>query len=235
MLIGGLQKLTLLDYPEHIAAIVFTQGCNFRCHYCYNPKLVVPEIFSAQKNSPAYALESFFDFLDARRGKLDAVVITGGEPTLHHDLPQFIQKIKAKGFLVKLDTNGTNPAMLKKLLDKKLLDYIAMDIKAPLKSYAAVVGVAAPLEKLQKSIILIKKSGIPYEFRSTLLPSLHGRAAVAKMGQSIRGAEKWYLQKFKSNTALVNDTFKGKSAYTDKEMEELRLMGSRYVKQCFVR
>ena|SRR3989338_5116571 len=236
MVIGGLQKLTLLDYPEHVAAIVFTQGCNFRCHYCYNPKLVVPENFRTQKNSAAQiSPEDFFVFLDSRRGKLDAVVITGGEPTLHHDLPVFIKKIKDRGFLVKLDTNGTNPCLLQKLFKDKLLDYVAMDIKAPLRRYQEVVGVSVPLENLQKSIILIKNSGLDYEFRSTIWPGLHTAEALRSMGEAIKGAKKWYLQKFTAASDLVDSGFKNQKTYTDAEMNALRETALQYAEFCAVR
>ena len=130
--IGGLQKCSLIDYPEKLAAIIFTQGCNFKCPYCHNPEL------NAAQGNP-FDKRMILEFLKTRVGKLDGVVITGGEPTLHKNLPDFIAKIKGLGFCVKLDTNGTNPEMLKRLLDEKLIDYVAMDIKAPIQKYAQVV------------------------------------------------------------------------------------------------
>ena len=146
MIIGGLEKLTFLDYPDHLAAIIFTQGCNFRCRFCYNPMLVLPRQGEDVKNKEekgfsALSTEDLFLFLRERFGRLDGVVITGGEPTMHPDLPSFIQKIKEIGYLVKLDTNGTNPGMIEKLLKEILIDYIAMDLKAPLDKYEEVVGV----------------------------------------------------------------------------------------------
>lgn len=232
MIIGGLQKLTLLDYPEHVAAIIFTQGCNFRCHFCYNPKLVVPQSTKTQKDHSNLNESGLFEFLRSRKNKLDAVVITGGEPTLHQDLPEFIRKIKDLGFLVKLDTNGTNPDRLKILIDEKLIDYIAMDIKAPLEKYEQAVGVKVSLDKLKKSIIMIKNSGLPYEFRSTIMPALHNLEDIALMGEIIKGADKWYLQKFRSNTDLVDKSFEHKQSYTDLEMKRFLNIASGYVKFC---
>jgi len=230
MKIGGLQKLSLLDYPEHIAAIMFTQGCNFRCHFCYNPKLVVP-----QKDYSLISEDSLFEFLHSRQGKIDSVVITGGEPTLHSDLPEFITKIKNVGYLIKLDTNGTNPKMLEFLIQKKLIDYIAMDIKAPLKNYQKVVGIDFILANITKSIIIIKESGLPYEFRSTIMPSLHKKEDIEEMGKLIKDADKWYLQKFKPLKDLVDNKFSQEKAYTDKEMNALSEIGKKYAKICDIR
>ncbi|MFA5317984.1 MAG: anaerobic ribonucleoside-triphosphate reductase activating protein [Patescibacteria group bacterium] len=230
MKIGGLQKLSLLDYPEHIAAIIFTQGCNFRCHFCYNPKLVVP-----QKDYSLISEDSLFEFLRKRKGKIDSVVITGGEPTIHLDLPEFIRKIRELGYLTKLDTNGTNPKMLEFLIQKKLIDYIAMDIKAPLNKYQEVVGVKNVLANITKSIIIIKESRLPHEFRSTIIPCFHKEKDIVEMGKMIWGADKWYLQKFKPMDSLVNEKFSQEKAYTDKEMGALSEIGSKYVKYYEIR
>ncbi|MDD3285142.1 MAG: anaerobic ribonucleoside-triphosphate reductase activating protein [Patescibacteria group bacterium] len=242
MLIGGLEKLSLLDYPDNLAAIVFTQGCNFRCHFCYNPMLVwprseklAPDGKDKDEGYPLIKEDDLFLFLQERLGKIDGVVITGGEPTLHADLPVFIKKIKDMGYLVKLDTNGTNPVMLAGLLADKLIDYIAMDIKAPWPEYEKVVGVAVNLDNLQKSVKIIMSSGLPYEFRSTLLPDLHTAKDIEEMGRMIQGAERWYLQKFKPDTNLVNADFEGKNTFLDKDLKELALIGSKFVKECRAR
>jgi len=237
MIIGGLEKLTLLDYPDHLAAIIFTQGCNFRCHFCYNPMLVLPREGEDEKNkkekgfSPL-STEDLFLFLEKRFGRLDGVVISGGEPTLHPDLPSFIRKIKKIGYLVKLDTNGTNPEMLKELINDKLIDYIAMDIKAPLNHYEKVVNVKINCQNLQKSVKIIMSSGLPYEFRTTVVPGLLNKSDFKAMGEWIRGADKWYLQRFKSDTNLVDPLFQGQASYNDKEMEELATIGRKYVQLC---
>jgi pyruvate formate lyase activating enzyme len=237
MIIGGLEKLTLLDYPEHLAAIIFTQGCNFRCHYCYNPLLVLPRNGSDEKEKgmSAFSPQNLFLFLRERVGRLEGVVITGGEPTLHPDLPEFISDIKKLGYLVKLDSNGTNPEMLSRLIKAKLIDYIAMDIKAPWERYEEVVGAALDCHKLQKSVKIIKESGLPYEFRTTVVPGLLKPADFHLMGEAIKGAGKWYLQSFKSDTDLVNPAYRSQAAYTGQEMAELAAIGRNYVDLCVVR
>lgn len=243
MIIGGLEKLTLLDYPDKLAAIVFTQSCNFRCHFCYNPMLVWPrrtdelELDTKHKDKgyPLIQEDDLFLFLAERQGKLDGIVISGGEPTLHPDLPEFIQKIKDLGYSVKLDSNGTNPEMLDRLIKGQLIDYIAMDIKAPWSKYEAVVGAAVNLENLQKSVKMIMASWLPYEFRTTLVPSLHEEADIALMGAMIQGAKRWYLQKFKADTTLVNDSFENKSTFLDKDLENFALIGAQFVQECRAR
>jgi pyruvate formate lyase activating enzyme len=162
MHIGGLQKFSLIDYPGKIAAVVFTQGCNFRCPYCHNPELVLPELFHHRVPESL-----FFRFLDVRCGQLDAVVISGGEPTMQNDLVDFIKAIKERGFLVKLDTNGSNPSKLKEVLDQNIIDYIAMDIKAPFERYSELAGCDVSRECIENSIRLIESSGIEYDFRTT--------------------------------------------------------------------
>ena len=250
MIIGGLQKFSLLDYPDNISAIIFTQGCNFRCHFCYNPMLVWPKFkvgkfknISSSDNTgekikkvyPQFQEDGLFDFLKQRQKKLNAVVITGGEPTIHKDLPEFIKKIRKLGFKVKLDTNGTNSGMLKNLIDKKLVDYIAMDIKGSLEKYAIITGVQPNLNNIKKSIKIIMQSGLPYEFRTTIVPRLIEKKDIKKIGELIKGAKKWYLQNFKSDINLVNDCFEKHKPYSLKEMEEMRKIGEGYVDFCGVR
>ena len=162
MRIGGLQKFSFIDFPNKTAAIVFTQGCNFKCSYCHNPELVYPNMY--QLPIPE---EQVFAFLESRRNQLDAVVITGGEPTLQSDLIEFIKKVKAMGFLVKLDTNGSNPKVLEQIINQKLVDFIAMDIKAPFDKYNLVCCVPINIENIKTSIELIKNSGIDFLFRTT--------------------------------------------------------------------
>ena len=162
MKIGGLIKFTLIDFPGRPAAVIFTQGCNFRCRYCHNPELVYPHLFT-----PPVAEEEIFSFLQRRQGTLEGVVVSGGEPTLHEDLPAFMSRIKSLGYQVKLDTNGSRPDMVQELIDKKLVDYIAMDLKAPLEKYRAITEVDTNTDTLLRSMDLIRQSGLEYEFRTT--------------------------------------------------------------------
>ncbi|MFA6514312.1 MAG: anaerobic ribonucleoside-triphosphate reductase activating protein [Patescibacteria group bacterium] len=240
MIIGGLEKLSILDYPGHLAAIIFTQGCNFRCHFCYNPKLVLSregedEKYKKEKGFSPLSTEDLFLFLKERYGRLDGVVITGGEPTLHPDLPSFIGKIKKIGYDVKLDTNGTNPKMLKGLIDSKLIDYIAMDLKAPFDKYENTVSAKVVCNDLKKSVKMIIKSDLPHEFRTTVVPGLLVKEDFKTMGTIIKGANNWYLQKFKSDTDLVNTNYRGKEAYSDKEMKEFAVSGRETAGVCEVR
>ena len=238
MLIGGLQKFSLIDYPEHLSAIVFTQGCNFRCQFCYNPMLVCPadELQNKKNQKVSLVLEgSFFDFLKNRMGKLDAVVISGGEPTLQNDLPEFIKKIKDLGFKVKLDTNGTNPQMIEKLYSENLLDYVAMDLKSSLHRYDLIIGVQPDLDKIKNSIKLIMQNKVDYEFRTTVVPELIEIDDIKLMAELLKGAKKWYLQQFKSEMDLVNNSFKNTKSYSKKDLQEMKKIGDEFVELCEVR
>lgn len=200
MLLGGLQKTTLLDYPSKVACIVFTKGCNFRCGYCHNPELI--------NGKEEISLSSFFDFLDKRKGKLDGVVVTGGEPTIHKDLYEFLLEIHNKGFKIKLDTNGTNPQMLIKCLP--LLDYIAMDIKGPLYKYYDICGIKPNIEdvyeditiQVYNSVDIIKNCGISYEFRTTIVEDELNVEDFKHINHLLYGAETYYLQRFTPTKTL---------------------------------
>lgn len=239
MIIGGLEKLSLIDFPGHLAAIVFTKSCNFRCHFCYNPMLVFAEGENELKNideGPSLIPEEdLFLFLKDRIGKLDGLVISGGEPTLQPDLKDFIIKVREIGYKIKLDTNGTNPEKTADLIEDGLLDYVAMDLKAPLNKYEKVIGLKTDIKKIKKSIDLLIKGNIPYEFRTTLVPALLDEKDVLEMSQDIAGAKLWYLQKFKSDVDLVNSDFKGKNSFTDKEMENFAKIASASVEKCLYR
>lgn len=229
VVIGGLQKSSLIDYPGKISAIIFTQGCNFRCPYCHNPELII-ESGTANK----MAVSDLLEFLKTRIGKLDGVVITGGEPTLHKGLIEFVKQIKDLGFLVKLDTNGTNPEMLKTLIDEKLVDYVAMDIKAPIETYKEIVCANVDTAKIIESIELVKLSGLGYEFRTTVVKSLLEPSDFEKIGEMIKGAEKYYLQKFVP-TKTLNKTFLGQTTYSDEEFEVLIKILEKYINTVEVR
>jgi pyruvate formate lyase activating enzyme len=201
MEIGGLEKSTLIDYPGRIAATVFLIGCSFRCPFCYSSELVLPEKIKLQ---PRISEKVFFNFLKERQGLIDGVVICGGEPTVQKDLPGFIRKIKDLGYPVKLDTNGSNPEMLEKLIKNGLLDYIAMDVKAPMEKqkYNKAAGVKVNLEKIKRSIRLIKGSGIDYEFRTTVIPTIHTREDIIQIAEGIGPAKKYYLQNFRPEKTI---------------------------------
>jgi pyruvate formate lyase activating enzyme len=203
MIIGGLQKLTLIDFPGKLAATVFLSGCPFRCPWCYSSELVLPEKIEKQ---PKISQKEFFDFLEEKKGLLEGVVICGGEPTMNSDLPDFAEKIKRFGYAIKLDTNGTNPEMLKNLIEKKLIDYIAMDIKAPLTmNYESAVGVKVDLEKIKESVEIIKSSGVDYEFRTTVIPDIHTKEDIVQIAKDIGPAKRYFLQKFRPEKTLNSE------------------------------
>ncbi len=204
MLLGGLQKLTLIDYPGKVAATVFTIGCNFRCPFCHNPELVFPN-FGGTTGS--ILEQEFFDFLKKRQGKLDGICITGGEPTIQKDLLEFMQKIKDLGFLVKLDSNGTRPDILKKAYDRNLVDFVAMDIKNCLEKYNQTNGSKTDLERIKLSVDLIRNSGKDYEFRTTVVPSLHCEEDFDKIGMWLKGSENYALQQFRDEGKLLDEEF----------------------------
>ncbi len=181
MKIGGLIKFTLIDYPGRVAAVVFTQGCNFRCRYCHNPELVYPHLL--QESMPE---QEVMDFLH-RQGTLEGVVITGGEPTLHDDLLRFMADIKALGYLIKLDTNGTRPGVLEEAIKQHLVDYIAMDLKAPLEKYSLITGVEFDPKTLQRSMDIIRACGLEYEFRTTYDKEVLNDADIQAISDSVQG------------------------------------------------
>lgn len=225
---GGLEKFTLIDFPGKTACMVYTIGCNFRCPYCHNPELVdetVENIFSEA---------TILDFLKKRQRLFEGVVITGGEPTIHENLPAFMRKVKDLGFAVKLDSNGTNPDMLKKVIADGVVDYIAMDIKSPLSKYSQTVGRPVSLDAIRESITILKTSGVPYEFRTTVIKSLLTPEDIEGIAKEIEGADKYYIQKFVP-TKILNPQFLRKTQYTNEEYEALRKLAEPYVTSCLIR
>lgn len=200
MILGGLQKLTLIDFPGHIAATIFTVGCNFRCPFCHNPELVS----SIEVQVSGNLEKEFFDFLGDRHGKLEGVCITGGEPTIQPDIVEFVRKIKYMGFKVKLDTNGTRPDVLRKLFSEKLLDFVAMDIKSNLENYNKLTNSKTDRERIRLSVDLIRNSGIAYEFRTTVVPGLHTEADISKIGEWLNGSKKYVLQAFEDKGKVLD-------------------------------
>ena len=199
MILGGLQKLTLIDYPGKLSCTAFLIGCNFRCPWCYSKELVLPEEI---KKQPKISERVFFNFLKKRKKFLEGVVLGGGEPTIHKDLPDFIKKIKKMGYQVKLDTNGSNPKMIKHLIDNSLVDYIAMDVKAPKEKYNEAVGIEVDIRKIQESINLLKEEKVDYEFRTTLVPKLLTKEDIVNIAKWLKGAKIYYLQQFRPEKTI---------------------------------
>jgi pyruvate formate lyase activating enzyme len=229
MLIGGLQPVTLLDYPQKLAAIIFTSGCNMRCPFCYNSKLVLPELITAES---LYDEKKVVEFLKKRKKYLDGLVITGGEPTLQPDLVDFIRKMKRIGYLIKLDTNGLWPETIADLIKEKLVDYLAIDIKGPLDEYEKFAGVKAG--RVAETIKLVIDSGLAHEFRSTLVKGLHKLTDLEKMAKAISGGQAYYLQNYRAEKPLAGDKFNGR-AFFDKEMEQARKIAIKYVPNTQIR
>ncbi len=226
--IGGLQKLTLVDYPGHTAATVFTMGCNMRCGYCHNPELVLPEQFL-----DTIPVEDIFDWLETRRGKLDGVCITGGEPTMHSGLIDFCRGLKSMGFLVKLDSNGTHPDMLQTMLDEKIVDFIAMDIKGPLEHYSEIAARPIDTAAIQRSVRMIIDSGIDHEFRTTIVRSQIGMEDFELIGKLVEGSKRYALQRFQPGKTL-SPQFERETTYNDEELQILKATMERYVTQCVI-
>jgi len=232
MIIGGLQKLTLIDYPGKIACTVFLAGCSFRCPWCYNPELVLQEEI---KTSTKISEQDFFQFLKERPGLIEGVVLCGGEPTIQPDLIEFCQKIKKMGFLIKLDTNGSSPEVIKELIDKNLVDYIALDIKAPPEKYIKAIGAESYfgtkgmrsnfwaekiVNNIKKSIELLKQGQVDYEFRTTVIPVLLKKSDILKISKWICPAKKYFLQEFQPGKTL-DPKFKNAKPYEQKYLMEI--------------
>lgn len=197
MEILGLEKVSLVDYEGYVCATIFTGGCNFFCPFCHNSGIVKNEFAPISR-------ADVMSYLQNRKGLLDAVTISGGEPTIHPELVDLVSEIKAMGYLVKLDTNGTNPEMLQHLVQNKLIDYVAMDIKNNFDAYAPIAGTSnIPVQKIKKSLEILKTSGIDYELRTTLVAEYHFESNIKKMAEELAGAKRMYLQKFVDSGALI--------------------------------
>ena len=203
MEIGGIQKFSMSDYPGNLSAILFTIGCNFCCPYCHNPELVLPDQYVEPID-----LDKIFAFLKDRLGQLDGVVITGGEPTLHSDLPQFVQKIRNMGYVVKLDTNGTHPEMLQKLIEEKLVNYIAMDYKSPAYKYSKIVGlehnenIDLDIQKIKNSLEILKNTSIEYEIRTTIVKKYLDNDDIVQIRREVGEVQHHYFQEFNPEKTL---------------------------------
>ena len=216
MRVSGLQKLTLLDYPGHVACTVFTAGCNFRCPFCHNAPLVLPERMQGDEDGS----ETVLAFLKKRQGILDGVAVTGGEPLLHRDMAEFLRKIKDLGYAVKLDTNGSFPQRLRELVEAGLVDRVAVDIKNAPALYGKTIGVPGfdlgPVEETKNYLL---SGAVEYEFRTTVVKGLHTEESLVEAAKWIAGAREYYLQQFKDSGDVI--AIEGLSAFTGEEMHAL--------------
>lgn len=231
MIFGGLQKTTLVDYPGKVAATVFTVGCNFRCPYCHNPELVLPELIQKQ---PQISEDEVLSFLKERQGLLEGLCITGGEPTLHPDLISFLEKVKSLGYAIKLDSNGSNPQVLQEIIEKKLVDYLAMDVKTSLEKYHLVTLGAVPLENIQKSISLIKNSGLDYEFRTTIAPEIVSEDDIFKIVDLIKPAHAYFFQTFKGIKTL-DPKFTTLKGISEEKLQQILIQIKPFFEKCGLR
>lgn len=228
MKIGGFQKTSLLDYPDRISAIVWTSGCNFRCPFCYNKNL-------ALGTAELFPQDEILSFLSKRKALLEGVVISGGEPLLHDDLIDFIKRIKDLRLLVKIDTNGAFPERLSELLEQQLVDYVAMDVKAPKKKYPELTGVDIDLSKIEASIDLLKTKAPAYEFKTTFIPGLLTKEDIIEIAQWLKGADTYFLQQFKIKTPLLSPTLETNIPYPREYLVETLKEIQPFFKRCKVR
>lgn len=229
MLIRGIEKLALNDYPGKVSTTIGLFGCNFLCPYCYNHEFVKSE------NPELISEDELFKFLKERIEWYDGVCLSGGEPTVHKDLPEFISRFKELGLLVKLDTNGARPEMLEQLIQEKLIDYVAMDIKAGLDKYEKVVGRKVNKNEIQRSVDLIRKDKIDYEFRTTAVPGLFNEEDALSIGKWLSGSKKYFLQQFRSDKSLLDKKYEGKKPYSVEELERFKKILEPYFEYVGVR
>ncbi len=229
MRIAGFARNSLVDYPGHIVSTVFTQGCNLSCPYCHNPGLIPKE------GRTTVSERELFSFLEKHRKMLDGVCITGGEPTLQDDLEDFLRKVKALDLKVKLDTNGTNPEVLERLISEKLLDYIAMDVKSSKDGYMKIGLNDVQLKRILHSIKVVMDSGIPYEFRTTTVPGIVGKEDIKEITSAIKGAECYCIQQFVTGKKLMDERMMEKKPYTPEELTGMMDIAASEVRKCLVR
>ncbi len=226
----GVQKTTLIDFPGEVACTVFLPKCNFRCPFCHNAQLVLNK-----ETGVSISEAAFFDFLRERKNFLDGICITGGEPLLYDELLPFCKRLKEQGFLVKLDTNGSRPGLLQKMLKEKVIDYIAMDIKGSKHSYSRAAGVAVDLDRIQQSIDLVRESGVQYEFRMTVVPLLHKKQDLLSVGKWLLGSKQFFLQQFNSTGPLLDKKFEGSKTYSAKQLQQFAAALKPFFEQVNVR
>lgn len=227
--IKGVQKLSLIDYPPYMVATVFLANCDFRCPYCQNPDLI-----KNPDKLPTITEEELIEFLKSRKKWLDGICITGGEPCIHKELPELIKRIKELGFKIKLDTNGSKPEMIKVLINEQLIDYIAMDIKAPLDNYEEVTQVKVDKEKIKESVDFIISSGIDYEFRLTCVPTLHKEEDFVKIGEWLKDCKRFFIQQFSPKICL-NKEFENIKPFTEVRLKKFKEILENYINKVEIR
>lgn len=230
MLISGLEKLSLLDFPGRLSAIVFTYGCNMLCPYCHNPELVVEKL----NRSNLYSSDQVLSFLKTREGKLDGLTITGGEPTMHNDLLDFIKSVKELGFELKLDTNGSYPDRVAAIIESDLVDYWAMDVKYSDELYKQGLNGGQIITGVAESIKLIKESGVEYEFRTTYMKGLHTEDSVHEIGEMIEGASNYYIQNFRPGKT-IDSSLDRSNSFNDVELRRFAQIMRGYVTNVTIR
>ena len=228
MKIGGFQKTSLLDYPELISAIIWTVGCNFRCPFCYNKDLIDGKVELISE-------DEVLSFLKKRKGLLEGLVISGGEPLMQKDITEFISKVKKLGYLIKIDTNGMYPKKLKELIDKKLVDYVAMDVKAPKNKYDKLSGVKTDISKIEKSIDIIRNDAPDYEFKTTFAPNLLDKKDLVEIAKWLEGSKRFYLQQFKGDTPLISSKLNNVTPYPKEDLVKTLEEIKPFFKNCDVR
>jgi len=228
MNIGGLQKTSLLDYPDNLSAIIWTVGCNFHCPFCYNKDIV-------EGKTGLISEEELFVFLEKRKGLIEGLVITGGEPLIQEDITDFCEKVKRLGYLIKIDTNGTYPEKLRELFDKKLVDYIAMDVKAPNSKYDELTDVKTDIKKIEKSIEIIRNSKLDYEFKTTFVPELLTKEDIVSIAKWLKGSKRFYLQQFKNDAPLISSKLQNVAPHSKEELIETLNAIKPYFDSCDVR
>ena len=222
MKIGGIQKTSLIDYPNKVCAVFFASGCNFRCPYCYNPELVF--------NKTKLINEKWIkNFLEKRKNLLDAILLTGGEITIQQDFIEFLKKIKKYGYLIGIETNGSKPDAIKKIIDHKVVDFIAMDIKSDLETYEKAAGAEIDKGKIKKSVELIKNSNIDYEFRTTVVPGLFDEETAIKIGEWLKQSKRYVLQQFRNEKKMIDKSFRKKKPYTAEDLKKFKKILELYI------
>jgi pyruvate formate lyase activating enzyme len=228
--IKGFVKTSLVDFTPYTSSTIFLAGCNFRCRYCHNPDIVLN--YNSIKDIKE---EEVLNYIEGKKQWVDGVCISGGEPTLYPELIDFASRLKEKGFLVKIDTNGTNPGLLKGMIEKKLVDRIAMDIKANLDKYDEVAEVNVDKDKIQKSIELIRNSGIEYEFRTTVIPGIVGKKEIFLIGKWLKGSKRFAIQNFRGGVNLIDNNLKEMKGYSKEELDEMKKIASEYFDEVEIR